>query len=770
MGIVSDPAGVDAQYQDPAERYIQDLKHKTAALLDGQAHLSQRLWPYAMQFYVNGYNSQPNSKNEESCPLLELKGNYPNVSRDHKFQFGQPVVVLKTEQEKLRAADWDPKAELGFVVMNATSSNGAVGVIIPSRSHVRVFNRIEVKAIILTQEEMVEDGKFEVKKSVVRGRLEMDYPFVGNEAISADELESIKPVKKRKFVEGFDSRRDSYVDIETENVSSRLRSRQKEQEQAVVAMANNLNPMDTDLTHPRWEKAKKSEHAQQWIKARDEEFKNIEDMGVREIVKVQDIPYGAVVIATMLLCVLKLLADGTPDRFKCRLVELGNHDKTKLETVYAPVAYWESFMLLLEICAVRSLMIVTYDIKSAFLTAAVTREVYVRVDESVTPSGVTEYWRLNKQLYGAKDAPLAFRNEIVKLLESNGYTQSKIQVNFFYRNGPEGSAFFILHVDDLPTGFSTEGARKRLEKVLTDYGYVLKIQEEATSVLGMEIERGSDGSITVRCRGRIRKLMAEFGITENDEKNENTPMSVNYSEFVDDNSPRADVALFMYIIGSLQWIAKSRPDILLAVSLLATRTSVCTERDLNAAKRVVRYLASTIDLGIHFKSEISDDHIENVVEVWTDASYGRHRDGKSRSGVVVKSSNGNLLHAHSSKQKTVATSATEAEGEASFDGARWAQFYRHCYGELGYTVNKPTVMRCDNQAHILVANQFAGNFRRVKHYLIRIAYLMDLIDNNIITFTFTPGELMLADILTKPLPYKDFVRHRDELLGMSLEK
>jgi hypothetical protein len=774
MNIVCDPAGVEAQYQNPAERYIQEVGKNGANLLIAQVHLSQNYWTHSVRFFVNAHNAMPNSKNEASCPLIELKNIYPNLAH-HKFEFGQPVVVLKTEAEKQKGTAWDSNAELGFIVQNAVSSNGAVGVIIPCRSYVKVFERIEVKSIIMTEEEMTEIGKFETKKRVVTGRLELDVPFVGNQEVSTEDLEAIKPKKRMKIAEGFDSRRDSYFDTDTENISSRLRSRQAESDKSVdrsiVAMANCMVQIQLDeaITNPKWDKAIKSNYSMQWSKARDEEFENIESMNVRERVKFTDIPYGAVVVATMLLCVLKLLADGTPERFKCRLVELGNLDKTELETVYAPVASWESYMLLLEICVLRKLKMRSYDIKCAFLTAAVTREIYVRVDKNITPSGETEFWKLNKQLYGAKDAPLAFRNEIVKLLESNGYTQSKIQMNFFFRNGPEGSAYFILYVDDIPCGFSTDEARDRLEKVLTDYGYVLKIQKEVKSVLGMEIEREKDGSIIVRCRGRIRKLMADLDISVN-ENSVNTPMSVNYTDFSLDHSPRANQLKYMEIIGALNHIAKPRPDILFSVSVLAGRSSVCTQRDMDAAIRVVKYLATTIVLGIRFRSECSESHILNVIEVWTDASYGKHIDGKSQSGVLVRSVCGNLLHAHSTKQKNVATSSHEAEGEASFDGGKWAEFYRHCYEELGYELKDPTVMRCDNLAHILVANQFAGNFKRVKHYLIRIAYLMDLIKNKVIKLVFTPGEEMIADILTKPLPYAQFKVLRDQLLGMSLEE
>ena len=66
---------------------------------------------------------------------------------------------------------------------------------------------------------------------------------------------------------------------------------------------------------------------------------------------------------------------------------------------------------------------------------------------------------------------------------------------------------------------------------------------------------------------------------------------------------------------------------------------------------------------------------------------------------------------------------------------------------------------------ITLAQNFSGNHKRVKHYLRRINFLIELIKTNVIQFTHVTSENNIADILTKPLGPQQFIHLRDILLG-----
>jgi hypothetical protein len=66
---------------------------------------------------------------------------------------------------------------------------------------------------------------------------------------------------------------------------------------------------------------------------------------------------------------------------------------------------------------------------------------------------------------------------------------------------------------------------------------------------------------------------------------------------MDENIPRNE---YLGLIMSLMYNAKlSRPYILLPVTFLATRSHVANAADMQAAKKVLKYLRNTIEMGLN---------------------------------------------------------------------------------------------------------------------------------------------------------------------------
>ncbi len=100
---------------------------------------------------------------------------------------------------------------------------------------------------------------------------------------------------------------------------------------------------------------------------------------------------------------------------------------------------------------------------------------------------------------------------------------------------------------------------------------------------------------------------------------------------------------------------RARPDILTAVSFLASRVMQPTEEDLSKLMRCFRYLKGTSDLKLVLSGSKG-----MVITSYMDASYAVHPDGKSHTGATI-SIGGGAVYSKSSKQKLVAKSSTEAE-------------------------------------------------------------------------------------------------------------
>ena len=108
------------------------------------------------------------------------------------------------------------------------------------------------------------------------------------------------------------------------------------------------------------------------------------------------------------------------------------------------------------------------------------------------------------------------------------------------------------------------------------------------------------------------------------------------------------------------FIAKrSRPDILLTVSVLCGRVRGPTSEDLEKLVRLCKYMNATKEL--HLVLTAND---MRVMKIYVDASYGVHEDLRSHTGAVTKFGQGSAYSA-SLKQKVNTRSSTEAELMAS---------------------------------------------------------------------------------------------------------
>ena len=78
---------------------------------------------------------------------------------------------------------------------------------------------------------------------------------------------------------------------------------------------------------------------------------------------------------------------------------------------------------------------------------------------------------------------------------------------------------------------------------------------------------------------------------------------------------------------------------------------------------------------------------------------------------------------------------------------------------------KPTPLFVDNKSLIVLAQQFSGNHKRVRHFLARINYMIEQVELQTVKLVHLSGTQLKADTLTKPLPRHSFEIHTDNLLG-----
>jgi hypothetical protein len=258
-------------------------------------------------------------------------------------------------------------------------------------------------------------------------------------------------------------------------------------------------------------------------------------------------------------------------------------------------------------------------------------------------------------------------------------------------------------------------------------------------------------------------------------------MRSDFDDLYQDDAPLLNVEqkkLFQEVLGSLIFIVKTRPDIAYAVNRLATRTVRATVKDYAAFTRVVSYLNGTLKFGLTFRSSTGhnlQDFIQLVL--YADAAYVTHRDGKSHSGISLhlveseENPHNNLntapISATSVKQANVSLSSTEAEIDPVVEGVKSGLWIIDLLKEMKLQVREPLIIYEDNMSAIHLATHMSGNHKRTKHYLARIGFLLEQYRRHLVRYIHVVTQEQIADLLTKPLGEKDFVRLRDRMMGLS---
>jgi hypothetical protein len=221
----------------------------------------------------------------------------------------------------------------------------------------------------------------------------------------------------------------------------------------------------------------------------------------------------------------------------------------------------------------------------------------------------------------------------------------------------------------------------------------------------------------------------------------------------------AELKRYGRIIGKLMHLTQTRPDIQLAVHILAGYVSAPAKKHMEAALRIVGYVKRT--RGFRLQLGGSDRQETELLIGYADSSFAEEEGRKSRTGGIIFY-RGSMIYSCSTRQKIVAHSSAEAEYIALDDLATTMVFVRQLLETLGSEVKGPSVVYEDNQSAMIMA-QKKKMHTRTKHIELRYHAIRGYVKDGKIKLIYKETEDMTADTLTKPLARKQFEKFRDEM-------
>ena len=219
----------------------------------------------------------------------------------------------------------------------------------------------------------------------------------------------------------------------------------------------------------------------------------------------------------------------------------------------------------------------------------------------------------------------------------------------------------------------------------------------------------------------------------------------------------SDPTQYRSMVGALQYLTFTHPDIAFIVHQLCQFMSHPTTTHLEATKHVLRYIRGTLNFGISFTPD------PLTLTAFSDSNWaGDPTDRHSTTGLVVFLGP-NSISWSAKKQSTVSCSSTEAEYHALATTAAELAWLRTLFKELRIYLSHIPVIWCDNISIIaLSANPVFHSCS--KHLKVYYHFTREKVLCKPLQIGFISGRDNFADIFTKSLSAPLFCFLRSKLL------
>ena len=571
------------------------------------------------------------------------------------------------------------------------------------------------------------------------------------------EKDSGSPFELREVQEDdeIEEQEQEHVDVpETAQATQELRRsgriRQAPERYGYLIEQDEIQIMDDDEP-TTYKEVLSSNDKRKWLEAMKSEM---DSMYQNQVWSLVDAPKGIKPVGCKWVFKKKTDMEGKVSTYKARLVAKGFTQRQGIdyEETFSPVAMVKSIRILLAIAAYHDYEIWQMDVKTAFLNGILQEEVYMTQPEGFTSEDTTKVCKLNRSIYGLKQASRSWNIRFDETIKTFGFSQNLDEPCVYMKEAKGARVFLVLYVDDILLIGSDKSVLKEVKDWLSKQ-FSMKDLGEATYILGIRIYRDRSRRLLGLSQSTyIDKVLRRFSMEQSKRGLLPIRHGIHLSKDMSPKTPsevgRMQRIPYASAIGSIMYaMLCTRPDVSYALSSTSRFQSNPGEEHWIAVKNILKYLRRTKDQFL-----VYGDQRDLKVAGYTDASFQTDSDDlKSQTGYVF-TVNGGAVVWRSSKQDTTADSTTEAEYIAASEAAKEAVWIRKFIGELGVvpSIAGPITLYCDSTGAIAQALE-PRSHNRSKHVLRKYHLIREIIDRKDIVIEKIPSEDNIADPLTKAL-------------------
>ncbi|BBH06980.1 wall-associated kinase 2 [Prunus dulcis] len=348
--------------------------------------------------------------------------------------------------------------------------------------------------------------------------------------------------------------------------------------------------------------------------------------------------------------------------------------------------------------------------------------------------------RLNKSLYGLKQASRCWFAKFSKALLDAGFSQSKADYSLFYRHK------------------GTDTATISIIKNLLHQRFHLKDLGDLKYFLGIEVSRSPKG-LYLSQRKYALDILKDSGLIG--ARPTFFPMEQNLKLNNEDGELLHNPETYRRLVGRLIYLTITRPDIVHTVHILSQFMQSPRTTHKDAADRLLHYLKGTPGQGILLSSSNNFQLRAYCDSNWASCPMTR----RSTTGYFVLLGESPISW-KTKKQDTVSRSSAEAEYRAMAMATCELQWLRYLLYDLGLSHTTPSLLYCDNQAALYIAANPVYH-ECTKHIEIDCHVVREKIQNGSLRTAYIPSTEQLADVFTKSLGKDQFQRLKNKLDELS---
>ncbi|XP_022041900.1 uncharacterized mitochondrial protein AtMg00810-like [Helianthus annuus] len=262
--------------------------------------------------------------------------------------------------------------------------------------------------------------------------------------------------------------------------------------------------------------------------------------------------------------------------------------------------------------------------------------------------------RLQKALYGLKQAPRAWFQRLSTFLTSHGFVCSQADQSLFIYKTAKAIVYLLVYVDDIIiTGSDSSFITSFVARLHKEFS--VKDLGPLGYFLGLEVTH-SDASLFLSQAKYAHDILSRAGLL--DSKPVATPLATT-DTFLSKGVPFHDPTLYRSLVGALQYLTITRPDVSYAVNQASQHLQAPTTSHFQLVKRILRYVKGTIAFGLTFSKPAS-----TTIVGYSDADWARCIETRRSTYGYSIYLGGNRVSWSAKKQPTVSRSSCKSEYRA----------------------------------------------------------------------------------------------------------